>query len=397
MTFLTGPQFRASVEETGAKFVPLVGKAAWDLDRPEVFFPERASFASGFPQLEYDMMHVFADPIPDQYASVKSLVDELGSDTLVIQDAWFFGTWPFKLGAQGPYPKGIISVGITVLPVTSVDAPPFGTGLPPDSSPAGQNRNRELNAQMKNELFAPLQNHLVALLESVGAKEPAPFYFDGMVTIPDVYLHLGIEAFEYPRSDAPSNIRYIGNLPVSGGRAYELPDWWDDVTSADSVVVVTQGTVANQDFDELIEPTIEALEGGSSLVVVLTGRSAQPTRVPQNVRVAEFIPFDLILPHTDVLVSNAGYGGVQLALNHGTPMVLAGATEDKPDVSARAAWAGAAVSLATNKPSSDDLRTAVATVTGNPQYRAHAQRLQAEYAQHDAFAELAAVIERLSH
>jgi UDP:flavonoid glycosyltransferase YjiC (YdhE family) len=33
----------------------------------------------------------------------------------------------------------------------------------------------------------------------------------------------------------------------------------------------------------------------------------------------------------------------------------------------------------------------------DPEYRAHAQRLQAEYAEHDAFAELTAVIERLSH
>ncbi|MCW2871637.1 MAG: glycosyl transferase, UDP-glucuronosyltransferase [Streptomyces oryziradicis] len=32
---------------------------------------------------------------------------------------------------------------------------------------------------------------------------------------------------------------------------------------------------------------------------------------PANARTAELVPFDLLLPHTDVLVSNTGYGGVQ--------------------------------------------------------------------------------------
>jgi UDP:flavonoid glycosyltransferase YjiC (YdhE family) len=68
--------------------------------------------------------------------------------------------------------------------------------------------------------------------------------------------------------------------------------------------------------------------------------------VPANARVAEFIPFDDLLPHIDVLVSNGGYGGVQQTLGHGVPMVLAGEAADKAEVTARAAWAGVAINLA---------------------------------------------------
>ena len=43
----------------------------------------------------------------------------------------------------------------------------------------------------------------------------------------------------------------------------------------------------------------------------------------------------MLLPRTDVLVTNGGYGGVQQALAHGVPLVVAGRTEDKVEVAAR--------------------------------------------------------------
>jgi UDP:flavonoid glycosyltransferase YjiC (YdhE family) len=161
--------------------------------------------------------------------------------------------------------------------------------------------------------------------------------------------------------------------------------------------VVSQGTAANKDFGELIEPTMEALAGLDILVIALTGRPAELTNVPSNVRTAVFIPFDLLLPYTDVLVSNAGYGGVQLALNHGVPMVLAGTTEDKPEVSAHAAWTGAAINLGTNRPQPEQLLKAIETAMTDARYRANARRLQNEYTSHDALAEITAVIKELLH
>jgi len=397
VTFLTGEQFRPAVEETGANFVSLTGKANWDTNRSQEFFPERRDLPAGFPRLEYDMKHIFIDTIPDQYSSIATILKEANEESIVIQDAWFFGTWPIQLGAPGPRPKAIISVGISILPMTSIDTAPFGAGLWPDSSPAGRVRNRELNENSKNGLFAPVQSRLVKQLANIGAKELTPFFFDGIVTVPDRYLHLGIEGFEYPRSDAPANVRYVGTLPVGGGEGRPLPDWWGEVSAAEAVVVVSQGTAANKDFGELIEPTMDALAGLDTLVIALTGRPAELVNVPGNVRTAEFIPFDLLLPYTDVLVSNAGYGGVQLALNHGVPMVLAGATEDKPEVSAHAAWTGAAINLATNRPETTELRKAIETVMADSRYRANAQRLQTEYSSHHALAEITAVIEELLH
>ena len=117
--------------------------------------------------------------------------------------------------------------------------------------------------------------------------------------------------------------------------------------------------------------------------------------VPANARVAEFIPFAELLPRASVLVGNGGYGGVQQALRHGVPMVLAGQSEDKVEVTARAAWAGAAINLATQRPAVADIRKAVERVLDTPTYRERAVHLSAQYAKHDALAEIHASIGEL--
>ena len=131
-------------------------------------------------------------------------------------------------------------------------------------------------------------------------------------------------------------------------------------------------------------------------VPVIGLRTSMPsiTIIPAtaNARVVEFVPFAELLPHTSVLVSNGGYGGVQQALRHGVPMVLAGQTEDKTEVTARTAWTGAAINLATQRPAVADIRTAVENVLNTPTYKERAVELGAQYAKHDTFAEIHASI-----
>ena len=109
-------------------------------------------------------------------------------------------------------------------------------------------------------------------------------------------------------------------------------------------MLVTQGTVAT-DPERLLHPAITALAGTDALVIATTGGS-EPDDVlpvkdrPSNLRLVRFIPFTAVLPHTDVMVTNGGFGGVQLALANGVPLVTAGKTEDKMEVNARVAWSG---------------------------------------------------------
>jgi UDP:flavonoid glycosyltransferase YjiC (YdhE family) len=90
------------------------------------------------------------------------------------------------------------------------------------------------------------------------------------------------------------------------------------------------------------------------------------------------------------MVTNGGFGGVQAALAAGVPLVVAGGTEDKPEVAARVAWSGAGVDLRTGTPDAAALRRAVDAVLADPSYRAAARRIAADAASHDALAEIAA-------
>jgi UDP:flavonoid glycosyltransferase YjiC (YdhE family) len=100
--------------------------------------------------------------------------------------------------------------------------------------------------------------------------------------------------------------------------------------------------------------------------------------LPANVRLERFIPHDLLLPHVDVMITNGGYGGVQQALAHGVPLVVAGDSEDKPEVAARVHWSGAGIDLRTGRPSPAQLATAVRRVMARPAFAVRARALQAE-------------------
>lgn len=385
VTVTTGSQFRARAEATGARFVPLHGAADFPADDEERNFPEIVDLPHGPERLGFGVRNSFIRPMPDQHRTLQALLAEAGDEPVaLLHDLAFLGAWPVRLGAPGRSPAAVIGLGVVPLALSSEDVAPFGLGLPPDDSPEGKVRNRAAHRQFQEEVFASTQRYLVEVLASVGATRTPPFMFDGLVTMADRFLQLSVQGADYPRGDLPDSVRYVGATPPVGGGG-RLPEWWQDVLDARTVVVVSQGTTANQDFDDLVQPTLDALADLDALVVATLGRPARLERVPANARVAEFIPFGDLLPHTDVLVSNGGFGGVQQALCSGVPLVLAGLTEDKMEVNARAAWTGAAIDLAVQRPDGADVARAVRTVLADPSYRHRAGQLAEEYARHNPF------------
>ena len=161
---------------------------------------------------------------------------------------------------------------------------------------------------------------------------------------------------------------------------------------------VTQGTIDNADLGRLVEPTIEALGGDDVIVVATTGgRDASQLKavLPLNTYVAEYIPHDLLLSKVDVMVTNGGYGAVQRALSTGVPLVVAGNTEDKPEVAARVAWSGAGINLRTGTPTPGAVRAAVRKVLSDGRYLRRARELEAAFARRDGVAEIAAMVDEV--
>jgi UDP:flavonoid glycosyltransferase YjiC (YdhE family) len=79
-------------------------------------------------------------------------------------------------------------------------------------------------------------------------------------------------------------------------------------------------------------------------VVATTGGQpvdAIPGPIPRNARLAEYLPFGWLLPKVDLLITNGGYGTVNMAPKAGVPMVVAGQADDKVEIAARVATASA--------------------------------------------------------
>ena len=223
-------------------------------------------------------------------------------------------------------------------------------------------------------------------------------FFDAVVS-PYLYLQGTVPAFEYPRSDLPRQVHFVGPLLSAPPADFTPPTWWDDLQGDRPVILVTQGTVAT-DLDELIVPTLQALADEDVLVVATTGgqpiESITLAQYPANVRIKPFIPYSRLLPQVDVMVTNGGYNGVQMALANGVPLVVAGQTEDKPEVCARVQWSGVGINLKTNKPTPTQIRDAVKQIRHISHYRQKAQHFQAEIARYDAPTLSATLLEQLA-
>ena len=387
--FNTAEVFRSQVEAANLRFVPFTGFANFDYRRLEEDFPERKNFKPGPEQLAFDFENLFGKTIPDQYWGLRQILDETEVG-LIFTDLTFMGAFPLLLGSEQVRPP-VIGCGISAVMLSSIDTSPFS---PPDSSPAARVRNQQENQQFQSS-FQPVQDYIDQVMSDCGAAPLPRFLVDCWYALPDRFLQLTGEAFEYPRSDMPSNIEFVGPILPQAPADFHRPAWWQKLDGSKPVVLVTQGTIANTDLSELIGPTLAGLSTEDVTVIAATGRAdgALAAPVPSNAIVTSYVPFSELLPKVDVFVTNGGYGAVNQALSHGVPVVVAGETEDKAFVSARIAWTGAGINLGTSRPSADEVRHAVREVLSGSTHRRKARALQHNFAQYNAVESISSYVD----
>lgn len=377
VVWYTGPKFASVVNGVGAKFVASA-LATGDTD-VLAGMDGRKTGLTGFKRI---IRELFVEPIPAYVRDLAPLIDEFAPDVVVSDHCFIAG----PILATQRRIKNVVYV-IGPLAVTSVDTAPSGIGMPPSATPLGRLRNRALQWLMTHVVFRDVQRVLARVSAEVGFTPLDAFLTDWTVRIADRYLVAAIPEFEYPRSDLPAAVEFIGPMLPTGVDDWTPPAWWPEVDQARRagrpVVLVTQGTAAT-DAAQLLLPAISALAGRDALVIATTA-DADPDDVlpragrPANVRLERFVPFTELLPMTDLMITNGGYGGVQMSLAFGVPLVTAGVSEDKMEVNQRVRWSGAGVSLRTSHPTAGQIGTAVTTVLGDPRYRARARELAAAY------------------
>lgn len=392
VTGLTGTGFRQRVEGIGAKFHPLPAQVDFDPGNIHAAAPELKNTPPGPAWLRISLERIFVDSIRHQHEGIGEVLRDFPADVIIVDDM-FFGILPMLLGPRSNRPA-IVVCGTSVLHWRREDGAPVFSGLPPAVTKAQFDEYAIIARDYDRVVNQPLVLRLNQVLGELGLGPVHVPLLESVVDLADVDMQLSVPGFEYPRA-MPATVNFVGALPIIPNQA-PLPSWARELDGSRKVVLVTQGTVANHDFNLLIAPTLKALADERDVLVVATagGRpiEAIPGPIPGNARLASYLPFEWILPKTDVFVTNGGYGSVNQAISFSIPLVTAGLTEDKAAVNARVAWSGVGIDLATNQPSPENLREAIRTVLEKPSYRARASVLAQEFAGIDTRSEILRII-----
>ena len=399
VVFFTTPHYRDKVASTGASFVPFAEE--YDAHDLMVANPERESSSKrGVRGVKDDLRRIFIGPIPGQSRDLRRILAERPADAVVV-DTMFLGALPLALGPREERPV-LACVGVMPYGALSRDTAPFGVAFQPGSGPLARARNVSLNWIVEHGALADIQRFARHRLAEAGVPRRGRFpgyFIDLQPKVMDAFLQATVKGFEYPRSDLAPSVRFVGPILGTPGTDFEEPPWWGELGDGRQVVHVTQGTLDNADLHRLLLLTVRALGHDDDLLVVATtgGPDPEPLRagLPPNARLERFVPHDRLLPHVDVMVTNGGYGGIQQALANGVPLVVAGDSEDKPEVAARVHWSGTGVNLRTGRPSPAMVAHAVRRVLDRRSYSTRARALQAQIAASDPLGAISATLASL--
>lgn len=344
----------------------------------ETIFPERKKINNLIKKINFDVQNVFVKQGPLYYQDIVNIENEFDFD-LLIADSVFTGV-PYVKELMA---KPVFTIGVLPLGETSKDLAPSGLGMTPSKNAFGRLKQDILHLIARNVLFSASNKLSLKTLRSFGIQSKY-FLFDEIIKRSTLVLQSGTPGFEYYRSDLSRNIRFIGPLlpyPQEKKVSYRIQTQF----KYNRIVLVTQGTV-EKDVNKIIVPVLEAFKNTQTLVLATTGGSgteelrrkyAQP-----NFIIEDFIPFEDVLPLCDVFITNGGYGGVMMGIQHKVPMVVAGVHEGKNEICARVGYSKIGVNLKTEKPLSQQIVNAVNLVSGDPLYKTNVSKLAREFAQY---------------
>ncbi len=258
-------------------------------------------------------------------------------------------------------------------PLPSRDLAPWGTGaLPPRGAVA------KAKAALQRGAYQVINAVLSREWGRLRAREGLPAaakYLAESVVSPYLYMIPSPAEFDFPRSDLPSQVHYVGPC---------LPDeapseaWQSPFANGDPLVYCTAGTVA--DPRGLVRAAIEAVRGEPINLFITLGPSLPASELgplPPNVATAPFVPQQWLLPQASAVVCNGGSGAVMGTLAAGKPLVIVPQLSDQPENAARCAALGTAVVLPEQRLSPEALREALRTVLREPGYGEAARRMAA--------------------
>ena len=334
--------------------------------------------------MNFDLINFFIERAPECYRDIARIHETFPFE-LLLADSAFTASPLVKARLHVP----VVAIGVIPLAETSADLAPYGSALPPALDEAQRTQYAQMRAHAIEAGLKPAVEAFSNVLTAHGLSPTQDLYLDVLIRQADLYLQIGAPGFEYERPDLWANVRFVGALLPYAVQQQEQRPWHDErLTQYRRVVLVTQGT-AERNPQKLLEPALTAFQGDPDTLVIATtgGHGTAELRAKfsePNFMIEDYLPFQGVMAHADVYVSNGGYGGVLLALQHRLPLVVAGLYELKNEICARVGYFHLGQDLKTETPTPEAVREAVAQVLADPTYAQNVARLADEFATIDS-------------
>lgn len=378
----TQDMYKPKLEKLGIHHYPFVKQPQLNQENFREYFKEREDMKTQIAKLRFDFEHLFIKRCPEAVADIAQIREEFPFD-LVIGDLLWFSLPIVKKIFNVP----VVAVGVVPVAESSVDLPPSGMGLLPSDSWMSGLRNYVVKLLSNKLIFGKVEDIYRKMLKDYAIEAPAGNLFDIIYRSVDMVWQSGSPGFEYKRSDWNPKIRFVGPL-LPFKMPHRVPYILRMKQRYDKVVLVTQGT-AEADIEKILVPTLEAYRNTNTMVIATTGFNGTAelrNRFPDsNFVIEDFIPYSDIMPICDVYVTNGGYGGVLLGIQHKLPMVVAGVHEGKNEICARVGYFELGINLKTERPGSEMIRKAVERIASDKKYKRNVQTLAAEFRTYDTY------------
>ena len=385
-----GPAYGPKLDRLGMTHFPYRRATEITAGNVNVLFPQRMRL-KGPKLISFDLEKFFVASVDDHFQDIAEIRSEFPFDVFVCDGAFYAEQLVAEvLGVP------VFAIGSSLV-MPDDDSPPPFFGLRPARTLVG----RTVHRVVRRMLASAMKPGVIAYNDVLASHGVAPIPLDGfphapMASARRVFLN-GSPGLEFPGYRPPPNAEFVGALVPAHGAAGPDTALPPQVLDADAqVVLVSQGTVDNTDPTKLIVPTLEALADGPYVVVATTGGVQTPELrarfAAPNVVIEDFVDYDALFPHLDVVVSNCTIGSVHGAMRHGVPVVGAGKSEGKNDVAARIGHNHLGIDLQTDRPKPARIRTAVRRVLDDPTYASKVHALRTELQSYDPGARIEAAL-----
>ncbi|MEU7475052.1 nucleotide disphospho-sugar-binding domain-containing protein [Lentzea sp. NPDC042327] len=173
------------------------------------------------------------------------------------------------------------------------------------------------------------------------------------------------------RGDFGDEVAFVG--PALAHRVERARFPWDRL--GDRAVLISLGTLNGPAGERFFTQAVEAVADLDVQVVMV----APERPAPANVLVQPSVPQLALMPHLSAVVTHGGHNTVCEALAHGLPLVVAPIRDDQPTVAAQVVAAGAGVRLTYSRARATDIRSALESVLGEPEYAAAAELVRKSF------------------